>query len=135
MKACVRCMAVGSRTGRLPGGLRKDHVEAFQFGHTSQSLVPGDERPVRSILGKHQGRCQLKGISGAQGKNGKDTLGPGAYGVQSVDLDPVRGQRIQAPYGQHRPGLLHVPGPNPTPYRGQHLHTGQSPDSDPTIGA
>ena len=119
----------------LPGGPRNDHVEAFQFGHTSQLLVPGDERPVRSILGQHQGRSQLKGIGGAQGMNGKDALGPGAYGIQAVDLDPVRGQRIQAPYSQHRPGLLHVPGPNPTPYRGQYLHTGQSPDADGAIGA
>ena len=67
--------------------------------------------------------------------NCKNTLGPGAYGVQSIDLDPVRGQGIKPPYGQHCPGLLHVPGPNPTPYRGQYLHTGQSPDRDPAISA
>jgi len=119
----------------LPGGLRNYRVEPLQFSHTSKLLVAGDEGPVRSIPGEHQGRCQLKSIGGSQGMHGQDALGPGAYGIQAIDLDPVRGQGIKSPYGQHRPGLLHVPGPNPTPYRGQYLHTGQSPDRDDAISA
>jgi len=111
------------------------HVETFQFSHTRQLLVPGDERPVRSILGQHQGRCQLKGISGAQGMNGKDALGPGA--LRHPDHQPRSSARPAHPGAVWPAPPQPAPCPRPEPdaiSRTTPPH-GIKPNRHPAIGA
>jgi hypothetical protein len=90
---------------------------------------------VRAILRENQSCGELKRIGCSKWMHGQDALGPGANGVEAIYLEPMRRQRIEPPYGLHRPGVFQVPGSDPTPYRRQHLHPGKGPDPDTRIGA
>jgi hypothetical protein len=54
---------------------------------------------VRAILRENQGCGQLKRIGCSKWMHGQDALGPGANGVEAINLEPMRRQRIEPPYG------------------------------------
>jgi len=124
-------MAVSTRTGRLPGGLRNDHVRKPSSSATPASCSsPVTKRPVRvdpwtaprlRPVEGHRRRardarqgCARSGRVRHPGR--RPSIQCAASGIQGAVM------------ARHRPGLLHVAGPNPTPDCGQYLHTGQSPD-------
>jgi len=90
---------------------------------------------VRAILRENQGCSQLKRIGGSKGVHGQDALGSGANGVEAINFEPMRRQRVEPPCGLHGPRVFQVNGSDPTPYRGQHLPPGQGPNPDTRIGA
>ena len=96
----------GSSFRPLRGGRRNNNVESLQFCHPSQLNVPSHEWPVRAILREYQCGGELKRIGGSKWVHGQDALGPGANSVEAINLEPVRRQRINPPYGLQSTGVF-----------------------------